>query len=182
MATEKAPSYTRDVRPILSKNCFACHGPDAAARKAKLRLDQPGKIQTSKLLGRITHLDPGEIMPPQSSGKQLSKAQISILQRWVAAGAPYQQHWSFTAPRQATPPATPDHSQHAIDRFVRARLAKQKMKPAPRADRLTLVRRVYLDLIGLPPTPKQADAFANDSSPKAYEKVIDQLLASPHYG
>jgi hypothetical protein len=179
---DQAPSYTRDVRPILSKNCFACHGPDAAARKAKLRLDQPGKIPTSKLLSRITHLDPDEVMPPQSSGKQLSKAHIETLQRWVAAGAPYQEHWSFVAPRQAAPPITDGDSQHAIDQFVRARLAKQKMAPAPRADRLTLVRRVYLDLIGLPPTLSQADAFADDPSPKAYEKVIDQLLASPQYG
>ncbi|MEE2886835.1 MAG: PSD1 and planctomycete cytochrome C domain-containing protein [Planctomycetota bacterium] len=179
---DQGPSYTRDVRPILSKNCFACHGPDPGARKAKLRLDRPGEVQTTKMLARITHHDPDEIMPPTSSGKTLSSAQVAILRRWIAAGAPYQKHWSFVPPKRPSLPPTSSNTQHPIDRFVRTRLASQSLTPAPRADRLTLVRRVFLDLIGLPPTPGEADAFANDSSPNAYEKVIDRLLASPHYG
>jgi len=178
----QAPSYTRDVRPILSRNCFSCHGPDASARKAKLRLDQPGETQTSKLMARITHHDPDEVMPPPSSGKSLDDAQITILRRWVDAGAPYQKHWSFVPPRRPQLPPSDARAEHPVDQLVRARLGAHDLTPAAPADRLTLVRRVFLDLTGLPPTPAQADAFASDPSPRAYEELVDRLLASPQYG
>ncbi|MCP5516435.1 MAG: PSD1 domain-containing protein [Verrucomicrobiales bacterium] len=192
--------FQRDVRPILSQHCFACHGPDEAARKAKLRLDTragtlgipgaewravvPGKPDESPVIQRIFTTDPEDQMPPASAKKPLSEAQKEILKRWVAEGAEYTEHWAFIKPEQPAPPAVKqaDWPRNPIDHFILNRLETEGLKPQSRADRHTLVRRVYLDLIGLPPTPEQADAFVRDESPEAFEKLVDGLLASPHYG
>jgi hypothetical protein len=192
--------FTRDVRPILSRHCFKCHGPDDKARKAKLRLDVrdaalrggqsgtaalvPGKPDDSELVRRIFSTDEAEIMPPPVTKNPLSEAQKQVLKRWIAAGAEYKPHWAFVPPRQALLPKVKQANwpQNAIDYFVLAHLEAAGLRPSPRADRYTLVRRLYLDLIGLPPTPEEADAFVHDCSPRAYEELVDQLLASPHYG
>ncbi|MCA8976085.1 MAG: PSD1 domain-containing protein [Planctomycetes bacterium] len=180
--TAQAPSYSRDVRPILTEYCFRCHGPDGSARKAKLRLDVPGHDRADELMRRITAADPDDVMPPPHTGKVLTAAEIDTLRRWVAAGAAYERHWSFVAPVRPSVPATAASEPNPIDRFVRARLRQVGLRPSPPADRATLVRRVYLDLIGLPPTPEQADDFLRDEAPEAYERLVDALLASPHYG
>ncbi len=186
--------FTRDVRPILSRHCFKCHGFDDKARKAKLRLDVrenalkkaivPGKPDDSELVRRIFATADDEIMPPPAAKLPLSDAEKQTLKRWVAAGAEYQMHWAFVAPKQAPLPKVKqaDWPRNPIDYFVLARLEAERLRPSPRADRYTLVRRLYLDLIGLPPTPEEADAFARDDSPDAYERLVDRLLASPHYG
>ena len=199
-ASADAPDFTREVRPILSRNCFKCHGPDDAARKSKLRLDVreaaiqpaksgavalvPGKPAESELVKRIFTTDADEVMPPPSTKNQLTSAEKETLQRWIAAGAEYKQHWAFVPPVQQPLPVVKKSSRprNAIDRFVLARLEKERLAPSLPADRYTLVRRVYLDLIGLPPTPEEADAFINDRSENAYEKLVDDLLASPRYG
>ena len=174
-------SYNRDIRPILSKNCFRCHGPDKAARKAKMRLDVPGKAETAPIAERITSKDRREVMPPPNSGKSLTPAQIELLEAWASSGAVYEKHWAFDRPIRPRLPAG-TAVPHPIDRFVRARLVAEGLEPSPPADRATLARRVYLDLLGLPPTPAEADAFVDDQRPDAYEKLIDRLLASPSYG
>jgi len=201
LAAEAADTidYNRDIRPILSDNCFACHGNDAKHRKAKLRLDQrdsavkdrdgffaiaPGKPDQSETIARITATDPDDIMPPIKSGKKLTPAQITLIRQWIQQGAPYEKHWSFVKPRQAKLPAVKQKSwpRNSIDHYTLARMEAKGFKPSAEADRYTLIRRVYLDLIGLPPTPQQVDAFVNDKSPGAYQKVVDDLLASARYG
>ncbi len=172
--------YSRDVRPILSRNCFQCHGPDAAERKADLRLDRPSEVVRELLVERVTHADPEERMPPRSSGKSLTPAQVDVLKRWVEAGARYERHWSFVPPQRPAVPEVLDAN--PIDRFVLAKHAVHGLVAAPPADRMTLVRRVYLDLIGLPPTPEEAAEFADDDRPDAYERLVDRLLASKAYG
>ncbi|MEY2428623.1 MAG: hypothetical protein QOJ40_1508, partial [Verrucomicrobiota bacterium] len=192
--------FNEQIRPILSENCFKCHGPDDAARKSKLRLDRsdtarqparsgkraivPGKPNESELISRITAADPDEVMPPPATRKALTSAQKELLRTWIASGAKYQQHWAFVPPRQQPVPKVKQKNwpKNAIDNFVLARLEKEGLRPSPPADRYTLARRVSLDLIGLPPSPQEADAFVNDSAPDAYEKLVDRLLASPHYG
>jgi hypothetical protein len=190
--------YNRDVRPILAENCFPCHGPDSAARKAKLRLDvreqavemgalAPGKPGDSEAIKRVLLKDDDkELMPPAKSHKTLTAAQKETLKRWVAEGAEYQPHWSFIPPtRPAIPVLSTEYSvlsRNPIDAFVLARLTKEGLKPAPEADRRTLARRLSLDLIGLPPKPEDVEAFVNDKSADAYEKYVDKLLASPHWG
>jgi mono/diheme cytochrome c family protein len=192
--------YTRDVRPILSQHCFKCHGPDDNVRKAGLRLDRrpgdmgktksgeptivAGKPEASELARRIESDDETEVMPPPATKKPLSAAQKSTLRRWIAEEAQYKDHWSFVPPKQSELPKVKqaDWPRNAIDYFVLARLENEGLKPSPPADKYTLVRRVYLDLIGLPPKPAEADAFVNDASPDAYEKLVDSLLRSPHYG
>ncbi|HEX5221714.1 MAG TPA: PSD1 and planctomycete cytochrome C domain-containing protein [Verrucomicrobiae bacterium] len=192
--------FTKDVRPILANHCFKCHGPDEGARKAKLRLDVraeaikpaksgekaivPSKPDKSELIARIFTEVEEDIMPPAPAKRPLSPAQKEILKRWIAEGAEYKTHWAFIAPQQASLPKIRDQAwpRNPIDYFVLARLEKEGLSPAPAADKYTLVRRVYLDLTGLPPTPEQADAFVNDTSPEAYERLVDQLLASPAYG
>jgi hypothetical protein len=184
---EDVPDFNRDVRPILAARCFKCHGPDDAARKAKLRLDSRtgaehvlGKPAESELVRRILSEDEEEVMPPASVKAPLTAAQKATLKAWVATGSPYAAHWSFVPPKR---PAVPkDHSAHPIDAFIRYRLAQEGLKPSPEADRYTLIRRVYLDLIGIPPTPEEVDAFVADRSMDAFEKVVDRLLASPRYG
>tara|TARA_Y100000588_G_scaffold75171_1_gene78285 strand:+ start:1094 stop:3481 length:2388 start_codon:yes stop_codon:yes gene_type:complete len=190
--------FNRDVRPILSSACFACHGPDKGKRKAELRLDteaglknsrdagilplRPG--QTSELLDRITSGDPELQMPPPGSGHKLTRKQIAVLRRWVSQGAPWQKHWAYLVPTRSKLPEGPglEGVSSPIDRFVWARMKEKALKPAPAADRATLIRRLSLDLTGLPPTPQQLDAFLTDRSPKAYEKVVQRLLGSKHYG
>ncbi len=188
--------YNRDVRPILAENCFACHGPDSAARKAELRLDQrdkaieakailAGQPDKSEAIVRI-FLQEGEsgVMPPKKSHKTLTVAQKEILKRWVAEGAEYEPHWSFIPPTRPTVPAVKDKAwvRNPIDAFVLAELEKHGLKPAPEADRRTLARRVSLDLTGLPPKPEDVETFVKDPSPTAYETYVKKVLESPHWG
>jgi hypothetical protein len=187
--------FARDVLPILSENCFACHGPDAKARKADLRLDTkedalrtespvivPGKNADSELIRRILSDDPGEVMPPPRAKKKLTPRQIDILKRWIDGGAAWGKHWAFEKPTRPAIPKTTHPARNPIDAFIRARLEKEGLKPSPEAPKESLIRRVTLDLTGLPPTPAEVDAFLKDPSPDAYEKVVDRLLASPRYG
>jgi hypothetical protein len=199
-ADEPEIIYRRDVLPILSDRCFKCHGPDSAARQAGLRLDLPeaakgeldsgaiaivpGKPADSELVERILSDDPAYAMPPEDSGKTLSAAEKELLRRWVESGAAYQPHWAFEAPIR---PVVPDvkHAQsvsNPIDAFVLATLEEQGIEPAPRASKERLIRRVYFDLIGLPPTLAEIDDFLADDSPGAYERLVDRLMESPHYG
>ena len=182
-----APDYNRDVRPILSNHCFKCHGPGTA--KAGVRLDSqklaakkdaivPGKPDASTVIERICTDDEDSRMPPADSGNRLTPAQIDTLKRWIAAGAEYAPHWSFIPPKRPTVPANTS----AIDHFVRERLRTEKLALSPEADKPTLLRRVTLDLTGLLPTPAEVDDFVKDESPTAYEKVVDRLLKSEHYG
>ncbi len=191
--------FSRDVRPILAENCFACHGPDARDRKASLRLDVkddlfadrggyrlvvPGKPAESELISRIASEAPGERMPPAKSKRSVSKSQIDLLKRWVAEGAAWGEHWAFVAPRRPPPPRGPDPGwcRNPVDPFVLAKLEAAGLTPSPEADRVTLLRRLRLDLTGLPPDPAEVDAFLADGRPDAYERLVDRLLASPHFG
>jgi hypothetical protein len=191
--------YNRDVRPILSENCFACHGFDEKARQADLRLDVaesaladregvpaivPGNPDESELWRRVTSEDEAELMPPPESHKTLTAEQKEVLRRWIEEGVVYAKHWSFIPPVKADLPEVSDESwvRNEIDRFVLARLEKDALKPAPEADRWTLVRRLSLDLTGLPPSAAEAEAFVEDDRPDAYEQLVERLLASPHYG
>ncbi len=191
--------FQRDIRPILSSNCFYCHGPDKSKRMAGLRLDLhdeatathkngraivPGKPAESLLYKRIANENAALRMPPVSSHKTLTPEQIALMKRWIEAGAPWKEHWSFTPPVRAALPAVKDTKwpRNAIDNFILARLEAEGLTPAPEANRRTLIRRASFDLTGLPPAPADVEAFVNDKSPDAYEKVIDRLLASPHYG
>jgi Protein of unknown function (DUF1553)/Protein of unknown function (DUF1549)/Concanavalin A-like lectin/glucanases superfamily/Planctomycete cytochrome C len=194
------PAYNRDIRPILSENCFPCHGADSAARKANLRLDRfedailprkdsqpaivPGKPQESAMVSRITATDPDDIMPPTKTHKFLTAEQKELLKQWIASGAKYQLHWSLIAPTRPKLPQVQNRRwvRNPIDAFILARLEKEGLSPAPEADRRTLARRVSLDLTGLPATPEEVRAFLEDQSPDAYEKLVDRLLASPHWG
>ncbi len=186
--------FNRDVRPILSGRCFHCHGPDANDRKAGMRLDTPegaarvlkgATPEKTKLIRRITSTDIEERMPPADANfsKELTPKEIATLKAWVASGAKYARHWSFEPIVAPTPPKVADPAWQApIDRFLRARLEAVGLTPNAEADRMALLRRVTFDLTGLPPTPAEVDAFVRDESPTAYEKVVDRLLASPHYG
>lgn len=187
--------FNRDIRPILSENCFYCHGQDANKRQAELRLDQrdpavnagaivPGDAAKSTLVARILSDDPEQVMPPPKSNRRLTAEQKEKLKQWVAAGADYKAHWAFVAPiRPAEPPVkNAGWGRNPIDRFVLARLESENMSPSPEADRATLIRRLSIDLTGLPPTPQDVDAFVADTDEKAYEKLVDRLLANPHYG
>jgi hypothetical protein len=187
LRAEAVPDFTREVRPILAAKCFECHGPDESARKAKLRLDRAGSEALApggEAWKRVTTDDPDEIMPPPRSNKSLTREQVDVLSRWIAAGAPYEEHWAFVAPVRPNPPDAAEQrwAGHPVDRFVFAALRARGLEPAPEADPMTLVRRVYLDLTGLPPTPEEADAFVRDRDPGAYERLVDRLLASPRYG
>jgi hypothetical protein len=191
--------FNRDVRPILSDNCFRCHGPDQNHREADLRLDlpegyagtteHPGVViprdpARSRLMARITSSDPDEVMPPRDSGKSLTARDITVLRRWIEQGAEYQGHWAFLAPQRPALPQieNPAAAATEIDRFLLARLTTAGLQPNPEADRVTLCRRLHFDLTGLPPTPEEVDAFVNDRRPDAYERLVDRLLESPHYG
>src|SRR5215475_6083966 len=205
-ADDRTPvSFNRDIRPIFSDTCFRCHGPDKNARRAELRLDireeatkktksgvvpiVPGKPEESETIRRIFSNDDYEMMPPKESHKSLTPRQKETIKRWVAEGAKYEGHWAY---RALDRPAIPDVSnsrepirnqpiRNPIDAFIQERLTRAGLQAAPEADRRTLIRRVSLDLTGLPPTPQEVAAFLNDKSPDAYEKVVDRLLASPRY-
>jgi mono/diheme cytochrome c family protein len=197
VAAAEPIDFNRQVRPILSANCFKCHGPDDKARQAGLRLDLqdaaikelesgataivPGKVDVSELVRRIFAEDENERMPPLASNKKLTDEQRQILKQWVGEGARYDPHWAFVPPKQAVPPVAPV-ARNAIDAFIHFRLSSAGLPPSNEADRYVLARRASLDLIGLPPTPEEADAFVSDPAPDAYERMIDRLLASPHYG
>ncbi len=187
--------FNRDVRPILSNHCFACHGPDEKQRKAKLRLDRKedlfgereptllvaGKPEQSELYLRITHGDPEERMPPRKFPKPLTSPQVNTIKKWIEQGAKWEDHWAYTAPiRPPVPKAGKDLD--PIDQFVLARLAPANLSPALATDPRTLVRRLHLDLIGLPPKPDVTEAFVTNPSTVAYTQLVDDLLASPHFG
>lgn len=191
--------FRREVRPILSNYCFACHGPDQSERQADLRLDTkqgafqdlggyaaivPGKPDESELIYRLTAEDPDERMPPASSGKTLTKSEIELLRRWVAQGADFAEHWSYVKPTRPELPAVKQQSwpRNEIDYFILARLEKEGLTPTEEADRYALIRRVSLDLTGLPPTLDEVDRFVNDENPKAYEQLVDRLLEKNSYG
>ncbi len=189
-AAEPPVDFNREIRPILSNACFKCHGP--GTQKARLRLDVrdvavgrgvivPGKPEESLLLERITATDDSR-MPPPDAAAALTPAQIARIRAWIAQAAPYTPHWAFLPPQRPAVPATRFPTVNPIDAFIRARLEREGLTPSPEADKPTLLRRVYLDLIGLLPTPAEIDQFLSDPSPDAYEKVVDRLLASPHYG
>lgn len=194
-----AIEFNRDIRPILSDKCFACHGPDSASREADLRIDieeqakmdrggyavvVPGKIDESELIRRITSEDEFERMPPEEIHKPLTPKEIDLLKRWVSEGAPWQLAWSYVPPKRVPPPAVKDQKWpiNWIDNFVLARLEAEGIAPSAEADKRTLVRRLFVDLTGLPPSPSEVDEFLTDERPNAYERLVDRLLDSPHYG
>jgi len=195
----KSPDFATQIRPILSKYCFACHGPDEAKRKGGLRLDTregaltrnqdgqaavvPGDIPHSMLLNRLTTIDMDERMPPKAEPGP-NTAEQALLRQWIATGAPYAEHWAFVAPQRPAKPAVRDEAwaRNDLDRHVLASLEAQGIKPQPEATRETLIRRVSLDLTGVPPTLAEVDAFVEDKAADAYERVVDRLLASPRYG
>jgi hypothetical protein len=189
--------FGREILPILSDNCFQCHGPDAKARKGDLRLDTqdgalrkddpvivPGKSGESEVIRRLVSTESSKRMPPPKTGRTLSARQIATLRQWINEGAKWGKHWAFEKPRRPSLPAVNDTqwSRNALDQFILARLEQEGLKPSPEASRATLIRRLTLDLTGLPPTPQEVDAVLADRSPDWYEKLVDRLLASPHYG
>ncbi|MFO0909721.1 MAG: DUF1553 domain-containing protein [Isosphaeraceae bacterium] len=195
-----ALDYNRDVRPILSKNCFACHGQDPEKRAKGLRLDLrdealktlksgataivPGNPDDSELVSRLVETDESLRMPPRKSGERLTAAEVDILKRWVAQGATYAEHWAFVKPVDRPLPKVKDSAwpRNGVDYWILTRLEKEGLKPSPEADRFTLLRRASLDLRGLPPSPKEVAAFAADTAPGAYERAVDRFLADSAYG
>ena len=193
-------SFNQNVSPILSKHCLECHGPDANQRKAGLRLDRfeaatsprlakpaailPGDPAASLLIQRITSDDPDKRMPPAENSAPLSEADTATLKAWIAQGASYERHWAFQPVASPQPPEVRDRAwpSRPMDRFILAKLEAVGLEPAKRADRHTLIRRAYLDLIGLPPTPEEVTAFVRDTSPHAWPRVVERLLALPAYG
>ena len=194
-AQQPALDFNRDIRPVLSENCFYCHGQDSNKRQADLRLDVrevpvesaaivPNDAAASELIERINSHDPQQLMPPPKSNRRLSAGQKKLLERWINEGASYSPHWAFVAPRRPDAPrvARGDWVRNPIDRFILHKLEAEGLSPSPEADRPALIKRLSIDLVGLPPTPAEVDAFVADADPQAYEKLVDRLLASPHYG
>ena len=188
-------NFNRDVRPILSENCFYCHGVDGNKREADLRLDVredalameaivPGSLEDSEMYYRIHSEDEDEIMPPPESNRILTAEQKKILDRWIKEGAQYEKHWAFVAPikKQVPQVRKPNWVRNPIDGFILSELERRNLEPSPEAKKEVLIKRLYADLIGLPPSPEEVDTYMNDTSSDAYEKVVDHLLASPHYG
>jgi hypothetical protein len=189
------PRFNRDIRPILADKCYACHGPDSGTREAELRLDTEagshesviiaGDADSSEMIARVSSDDPDMRMPPPDSKKPpLTPEQVELLKKWINAGAKYEPHWAYIAPKRARVPAVKQATwpRNDIDRFLLADQEEHGIHPGPEADRVTLVRRLYFDLTGLPPTRQQVDAFVNDTRSDAYERLVDQLLASPAFG
>ena len=192
--------FDSQIRPVLTENCYKCHGPDDHARKANLRLDVraealkpaksgrlpvvPGAPEKSELIARITATDPKLRMPAASSRKRLTPEQVDVLRRWVAEGAVYATHWAYVTPIRPALPAVRQKQwpKNPVDRFILARLEREGLKPSPPTDRHILIRRVSLDLTGLPPTPEEVDRFVNDPRPQAYEELVNHLLSSPAFG
>jgi Protein of unknown function (DUF1553)/Protein of unknown function (DUF1549)/Planctomycete cytochrome C len=194
-AESPALDFNRDIRPILAENCFYCHGQDANKRQAELRLDirdvaieagaiVPNDPRASELISRINATNSQELMPPPKSNRRLTPEQKKRLERWIGEGANYATHWAFVAPKRPAEPAVKDARwvRNSIDRFVLAKLEAEGISPSPEADRATLIKRLSIDLTGLPPTLDEVDAFVAATDPKAYELLVDRLLASPHYG
>ncbi|MFM9197309.1 MAG: DUF1549 domain-containing protein, partial [Planctomycetia bacterium] len=199
LAADKTPDFNRDIRPILSHNCFACHGPDEHDRRGGLRLDDreaaiaeldsggraivPGRPDESELVARIHETDPDTIMPPPESNHVLSAEQKETLAKWIAAGATYSPHWAYVKPAGHAPPAVTrtDWPINWIDRFVLGRVESEGLEPAPDTDPVTLVRRLTFDLTGLPPTAAEVDAYLADTSSDRYAKLVERLLASPRH-
>lgn len=194
-AEEDTPLFNRDILPILSGHCYACHGPDSGTRQAELRLDTeagshesvivPGDPDSSEVISRITSDDPEMRMPPPDSKKPpLTAEQVDLFKRWVKAGAKYEPHWAYIAPKRSELPEVKQSkwARNEIDKLLLAKQEQKSLGPGPEADRVTLVRRLYFDLTGLPPTPAQVDEFVADKRPDAYEQLVDKLLASPAYG
>ena len=188
-------SFNRDVQPILSENCFYCHGQDSTKRKKDLRLDDraaalageaflPGDAAASELVKRIFSADAEVQMPPPDSHRHLSPAQKETLRQWITEGAVYETHWTFAAPTKPTLPAVGNTAwpRQDLDRFVLSKLEALGLTPSPEADRTALIRRLHMDLTGLPPSPEEVDAFVADAAPDSYEKLVDRIMASPHYG
>ena len=193
-------SFRREILPLLSERCFLCHGPDEGTREGDLRLDRrddaianrdgqfvikPGAPDQSSLLERLVAKDDDERMPPADSGKKpLTPEQVSLIRQWIIQGAPWSSHWAYEAPRRPPAPKTQlkGWTTNPLDAFVLARLEQEHLRPSAQADRATLIRRVYLDLIGIPPTVQQVDAFLADQRPDAYARLIEHLLDSPHFG
>ena len=206
LSSEAAPAdasvkFNRDIRPILTENCFACHGPDANARKAKLRLDikegifektpkrepavVPGNLEKSELWQRITTTDEDDMMPPPESHKVLKAEQKELLKKWILAGAPWQGHWAYIKPERPPVPnvkASGFPIRNPIDAFILAKLQSKGLKPAAEADKRTIARRVSLDLTGLPPKPELVERFLKERSPDAYAKLVKHLMNSPQWG
>ena len=199
-ATGPTPvDFGTEIRPILSGKCFKCHGPDESSRKADLRLDlrpeairehdggqaiSPGNPTASGVLQRLRTSDPDDVMPPPKEGAALTGAEIALIERWIGEGAPYSKHWAFVRPERPSRPqvSEPLWCRTAVDAFALARLEREGLKPSPRAYRHTLIRRVSLDLTGLPPSPDETSRFLDDSDPGAYERLVERLLASPAFG
>jgi mono/diheme cytochrome c family protein len=197
IARGAAVDFNREVRPIFSEHCYACHGPDEGKRKAGLRLDReedafkelksgehalvPGDLEKSALVKRITTSDQDDIMPPIKHGKPLSKPQIDTLVQWVKQGAKWQKHWAFLPPVRPELPKVKEEgwARNGIDYFVQDKLEKSGLKANPDAEKTVLIRRASFDLTGLPPTIEEVDAFLADGSDGAYEKVVDRLMSSP---
>jgi len=193
-AADPLIDFNRDIRPILSNHCYACHGPDENQRKADLRLDTfdgatgktggtigivPGQPKNSEILKRVMSGEPSEVMPPPKHGRKLSDAEVKTLKSWIEQGAKFAVHWSYAKPLR---PGVPADAKQPVDAFIRARLAKEGLSPSPEADRATLIRRVSLDLTGMPPTWKEVEEFANDKSMDAYGAMVDRMLAKPAFG
>ena len=198
----KPVDFDRQIRPVLSENCFSCHGPDEETRMANMRLEvkdsaqspftprdgyriiTPGDSAGSRLYQRISAKDEAFRMPPPVSNHKLTEAQIALIKQWIDEGAKWEMHWAFVPPKRPGLPEVKqkDWVKNPIDSFVLARLEQEGLKPSPEADKTTLLRRVTLDLTGLPPRPAEVESFLADNSPNAYEKRVDALLASPHYG
>ncbi|MBI2424239.1 MAG: DUF1553 domain-containing protein [Candidatus Hydrogenedentes bacterium] len=194
-AEPQAIDFTRQIQPILADRCYQCHGPDSQQRKAELRLDVedsalakaivPGKPEESEMLKRILSTDPEEQMPPaEARRKPFTVEEVELLRTWIAAGAPWAQHWAFETPAAPALPAVshPEWPRDGLDHFVLARIEAEALSPAKPASRETLIRRLSLDLTGLPPTPEEIDTFLADTAPDAYARLVDRILASPHYG
>ncbi|MDE2962302.1 MAG: DUF1549 domain-containing protein, partial [Acidobacteriota bacterium] len=196
---QPAIEFDRDIRPLLTDRCYACHGPDEAARLTELRFDTregtfadlggyraivPGHPERSEMFKRITAGEEALRMPPAYSGLELNDKEIELIRLWIEQGARWQRHWSFIPPERPSLPkvAGEGWTRNPIDFFVLDRLRKEQLTPSAQADKTVLIRRVTLDLTGLPPTPEEVDAFLADDSPQAYEKVVDRLLRSPRYG
>src|SRR5688500_11672313 len=202
-ASRQKINFNRDIRPILSDRCFACHGPDANKRESGLRLDHekeafgplpkhtgkrafvPGNLADSYAYQRMISTDKDEVMPPVTVPHlKLNQHEQDLVKQWIEEGASWSEEWSFVAANRRDPPVVTNQARprNEIDRFVLARLEEEGLMPSPAAEKTTPIRRLSLDLIGLPPTPAEVDAFVSDTSENAYEKLVDRLLASPHYG
>jgi hypothetical protein len=192
-AAPPALDFNRDIRPVLAENCFYCHGQDSNKRQAELRLDVrdaaieagaivPNAPKSSELIERIFSHDSHKVMPPPKSNRRLSAEQMKLLERWISQGAVYAPHWAYVTPTRPAEPAVrrADWVRNPIDRFVLARLEAEQLAPSPEVDRATLIKRLSIDLVGLPPTPEQVEAFVADCDPAAYDRLVDRLLASKH--